>query len=71
LGISHAKNHAAALGGRVIIVQSDPNAEKFYRAAGGILTGTQESKSIQGRLLPTLEILVEEARWKAVLTSYL
>ena len=69
--INHAKNHAAALGGRVIIVQSDPNAEKFYRAAGGRLTGVQESRSIPGRLLPTLEILPEETRCRAVPASHL
>jgi len=58
--ISHAKSHAALLGGRVLIIQSDPNAEKFYRAAGGILAGKQESKSIPGRLLPTLKILLAD-----------
>ena len=33
--MNHAKKQAAALGGHVLKIQSDPNAAKFYRAAGG------------------------------------
>lgn len=69
--MNHAKYHAAALGGRIIIVQSDPNAEKFYRAAGGRPAGVQESKSIPGRFLPTLEILLETTRCRDLPTSHL
>ena len=54
--IRHAKKRAAGLGGQVLKIQGDPHAEKFYRAAGGVLTGTQESASIGGRYLPMFEI---------------
>lgn len=54
--ITHAKRHAAGAGGRTLIIQGDPNAARFYRAAGGVLTGERESASIPGRFLPTFEI---------------
>jgi GNAT superfamily N-acetyltransferase len=56
--IEHAKSVASALGARQLIVQSDPYAENFYVAAGGVVTGTRESASIPGRYLPTLAITV-------------
>lgn len=55
----HARKSAALLGAARMIIQSDPNAEGFYRAAGGRLTGERESESIPGRFLPTLEIFLE------------
>ena len=59
--ITHAKKYAAEIGGSSLIIQGDPNAEKFYRAAGGELTGERESASIPGRFLPTFSIsLVSE-----------
>jgi N-acetylglutamate synthase-like GNAT family acetyltransferase len=51
--IIHAKIFAASLGAERLIIQGDPNAEKFYLAAGGELTGELESGSIPGRVLPT------------------
>lgn len=54
--MDHAKRTAVTLGGKVLIVQGDPNAEKFYRAAGGKLIGARESCSIPGRNLPLFEI---------------
>ena len=54
--MTHAKSQSLALGGRSISIGADPNAEKFYRAAGGVLTGKHESQSIPGRFLPTLRI---------------
>ena len=54
--LSHAKNQASELGGQVLKIQGDPHAEEFYRAAGGVLTGTQKSASIDGRFLPKFEI---------------
>lgn len=56
--MDHAKKRVLGLGGQVLTIQSDPNAESFYRAAGGILTGTRESGSIRGRYLPVFEILL-------------
>jgi GNAT superfamily N-acetyltransferase len=54
--IEHAKSVASAMGAKQVIVQSDPYAERFYVAAGGVITGTKESASIPGRYLPTLAI---------------
>lgn len=54
--MEHAKFVAAQLGATRMIIQGDPNAERFYIAAGGVLTGTRESGSIPGRLLPTFAI---------------
>jgi GNAT superfamily N-acetyltransferase len=56
--IEHAKSVASAMGARQLIIQSDPYAESFYAAAGGVVTGTRESASIPGRYLPTLAITV-------------
>lgn len=54
--VEHAKEMAAKQGGRTLIVQADPHAESFYRAAGGMITGKRESGSIPGRYLPVLTI---------------
>lgn len=50
--IDHAKKQVKKLGGTALIIQGDPNAERFYRAAGGVPNGTRESASIAGRKLP-------------------
>lgn len=57
--IEHAKQSAHARGGRSIAVQSDPYAEQFYRAAGGVRIGERASGSIPGRYLPLLTISLE------------
>jgi GNAT superfamily N-acetyltransferase len=54
--LEHAKATAAKMGATRLIIQGDPNAERFYLAAGGVLTGTRESGSIPGRFLPTFAI---------------
>ena len=54
--IDHAKNLVRKLGGCKLIVQGDPNAEEFYRAAGGKLDDTRGSASIPGRSLPLFTI---------------
>ena len=51
-----AKQEARGLGAECLIVQGDPNAESFYRAAGGICTGQSESGSVPGRFLPLFRI---------------
>lgn len=56
--IRHALHAVDAAGGRVLVVQGDPNAEGFYRAAGGEYAGRRESMSIPGRFLPVFEIPV-------------
>ena len=54
--IEHAKAVAVARSFGSMIIQSDPNAEPFYRRAGGELVGHRPSASIPGRLLPVLRI---------------
>jgi GNAT superfamily N-acetyltransferase len=56
--IESAKNHAINLGARKLNIQGDPNAERFYRSAGGEPTGSKESESIPGRYLPTFQIVL-------------
>ena len=59
--MAHAKQQACKLGYRKIAIQGDPNAEQFYRAAGGILVGTRESASIPGRELPLFRINLDRS----------
>ena len=54
--IDHAKDLVRKLGGSKLIIQGDPNAEKFYRAAGGKSNGMRSSASIPGRSLPLFTI---------------
>lgn len=54
--LQHARKKAAALGGRRLVIQSDPHAAGFYRAAGAQEIGTRESVSIPGRELPLFEL---------------
>jgi len=39
-----------------LVIQADPNASRFYEAAGGRLIGERRSGSIPGRMLPLYEI---------------
>lgn len=57
--IGHAKAGAARRGGKSLIIQGDPNAVKFYQAAGGVHTGQRESDSIAGRMLPVFTVSLE------------
>jgi len=50
--ITHAQEEARHLGYSKMIIQGDPNAERFYRSAGGLLVGTRKSASIPDRELP-------------------
>jgi len=52
----HAKCHAKTAGGITLHIQSDPNAEGFYRAVGATLIGKRESSSIPGRFLSVFSI---------------
>ena len=54
--MEHAKAVGKARGSSLMIIQSDPNAEQFYRRVGGELIGHRPSTSIPGRLLPVLTI---------------
>ena len=54
--MTQAKNQALSLGGNSLSIGAESNAEKYYSAAGGTVTGKGESQSIPGRFLPTLTI---------------
>ena len=55
--IAHAVRLARGLGYQRMVIQSDPNAEGFYAAAGGARIGSKESLSIPGRQLPLVGIV--------------
>ncbi len=46
---------ARKLGGTLLSIQADPNAEAFYLRLGARRTGEAPSDSIPGRMLPMLE----------------
>ena len=55
--LAHARRHARqALGAALIVIQGDPHADAFYRAAGARLVGERTSGSIPGRVLPLYEL---------------
>ncbi len=54
--IEHAKEQARALGYRTLVIQGDPHAEDFYRAAGGRRVGEKASLSVPGRMLPLFNV---------------
>ena len=56
--INHAKDLVVELGAEKMIIQGDPNAERFYIAAGAKKVGEKESGSIDGRILPMFEVLL-------------
>jgi GNAT superfamily N-acetyltransferase len=54
--MNHAKHALGVLGAKTLIIQGDPHAVEFYRAAGGRQIGERESASISGRSLPLFVI---------------
>lgn len=54
--IEHAKDYARQRGSSSLVIQGDPNAEKFYLAAGAVRSGSKESRSIAGRKLPLFTV---------------
>ena len=54
--MAHACEEARRRGATSIFIQSDPNAERFYRAAGAVKIGERPSGSIAGRMLPEYRI---------------
>ena len=58
--ITHAQEEALHLGYNKMIIQGDPNAERFYRSAGGLLVSTRKSASIPNRELPIFHINLQE-----------
>lgn len=59
--IAHAQKEARHLGYSQMIIQGDPNAEQFYRAAGGSVVSTRKSTSIPARELPVFRIDLRES----------
>ncbi len=59
--ITHAQEEARQLGYSKMIIQGDPNAERFYRSAGGSVIGTRKSSSIPNRELPMFCIDLTES----------
>ena len=56
--IEHAIQMSHSSGATRMIIQGDPNAERFYLAAGAVQVGERESDSIPGRMLPLFEIIL-------------
>ena len=56
----HAQEKARQLGYSKMIIEGDPNAERFYRSAGGSVVGTRKSASIPNRELPIFCINLEK-----------
>ena len=56
----HAQEKARQLGYSKMIIQGDPNAERFYRSAGGSVIGRRKSASIPNRELPIFCINLRE-----------
>ena len=54
--IQHALHLLSECGAERLVIQGDPNAMDFYRAAGARQVGSRESGSIPGRFLPLFEI---------------
>ncbi len=54
--ISDACACARAAGYRCLVIQGDPHAVDFYRAASALQVGERESDSVPGRMLPLFEI---------------
>jgi GNAT superfamily N-acetyltransferase len=54
--IAHARQAAARGGAVTLVIQGDPHAERFYRAAGAEKAGTRPSDSIPDRSLPLFRI---------------
>jgi GNAT superfamily N-acetyltransferase len=56
--LRHAVGIAAGLGMTALEIESDPNAERFYRHAGAVRTGESPSTVDPTRFLPRLELAV-------------
>ncbi len=56
--MQHAMQAVREAGGHTLLIQGDPNAERFYLAAGAVRCGYRESGSIPGRMLPMFRLAV-------------
>lgn len=62
--MDHAVAIALGFGDETLYIQSDPNAEAFYRACGAAVVSYTPSASIAGRMLPTLTLALSTYRPK-------
>jgi GNAT superfamily N-acetyltransferase len=62
--MGHAVATALAFGDTTLYIQSDPNAEGFYRACGAEIVGYTPSASVAGRRLPALTLALKSYRSK-------
>jgi GNAT superfamily N-acetyltransferase len=58
----HAVSLAREMGFGDLVIQSDPNAEGFYRAMGAERIGASESTVMRGRTLPLLRFALRNER---------
>jgi GNAT superfamily N-acetyltransferase len=65
-----AANVARRAGALTMVVEADPNAAGFYRRMGAIDDGTAPSGSIPGRLLPKLQLRLQQAPLQAHRSSF-
>ena len=54
--LTRAVDQVRQRGARSLLIQSDPNAEPFYRIMGAVPVGASPSGSIPGRWLPLLRL---------------
>ena len=57
---AHARKKAGDLSYQTMWIQSDPDAEGFYRSLGAVTVGHLESRSLPGRMLPWMETSVAQ-----------
>jgi ribosomal protein S18 acetylase RimI-like enzyme len=55
----YALAHAREYGYRAVTLESDPNAEPFYRRQGAVETGRRESPLMPGRVLTLMTITLD------------
>ena len=60
LMMERAKQKAKSMGNKTLHIQGDPNAQRFYEAAGAVQVGFKPSESIPGRLLPLFELDLDQ-----------
>lgn len=54
--LEHAARLARGLGFSTLVIQGDPNAQRFYEALGARQVGDRASESIAGRRLPLFHL---------------
>jgi GNAT superfamily N-acetyltransferase len=62
--MDHAVALALGFNDETFYIQSDPNAEGFYRACGAEVVSYTPSASVVGRMLPTLTLSLNNYRPK-------